>query len=524
MTTNQTPGIWGDQGDGTYRNPILFGDYSDPDCIRVGEDYFLICSEFHFMGMPLLHSRDLVNWRLVNRIYDCLPEPQFDAMSGYGEGCWAPSLRWHDGVFYVYFCTPNGLYMTCTRDPWGAWEPLYCVKAIKNWEDPCPVWDQEGNAYLGHSIHGAGPIILHRMSPDGRALLDEGEVIYRGPVAEGTKFYVHDGLYYLVIPEGGVPVGWETALRSKSLYGPYERQIVIEQKDSWINGPHQGALVDTPEGELWFLHFSQSGPAGRVVHLQPGEWVDGWPVPGQRSEGALCGKPVMRWRKPSLPEQPICGVQTSDDFAAPTLGWQWQWNHNPINDHWSLTARPGWLRLRGLPAEGDMLQVRNVLTQRIHGSCGVARVTLDAGGLSPGQSAGLMLLGDKSLSFGVLRTEQGLQLLCTRNNEPLTPPEDQPLPPNLPENILEMIKAMRKPIFVPGTLTLQLSYQYLNEVHVAWTPDGETWPELPMSFSYSLPFPNGTTWKGARIALFIRGAGGYADFSAFEYRHDGPQG
>lgn len=517
------PGIWGDQGDGTYRNPVLFGDYSDPDCIRVGEDYFLICSEFHFMGMPLLHSRDLVNWQLINRIYAHLPEPQFETMSGYGEGCWAPSIRWHDGIFYVYFCTPKGLYMTCTQDPWGLWEPLHCVKAIEKWEDPCPVWDQDGNAYLGHSVHGAGPILLHRMSADGKTLLDEGQIIYQGPVAEGTKFYIHDGRYYLIIPEGGVPVGWETALRSDHLYGPYERQIVLEQKDSWVNGPHQGALVDTPEGELWFLHFSQSGPAGRVVHLQPGEWRDGWPVLGQHNPGTLCGKPVLHWRKPHLPEQPLCAVQSSDSFANSELGWQWQWNHNPMAAFWSLTERPGHLRLHGLPSEGNMLQVRNVLTQRIQGSCGVIRVTLDVSALAPGQSAGLILLGDQSVCFGILRTGAGLQLLCSRNNAALIPPEEQPLPDDMPENIRAILQEMRKPILVPETLTLQLSYQYLSEVHLAWTPDGEVWPELPLSFSYSIRFPYGTTWKGTRIGLFTRNSGGYADFSNFEYLHDGPQ-
>lgn len=222
---------WGDLGDGTYANPILNGDYSDPDVIRVGSKYYMTCSEFHFMGMPILESDDMVNWRIIGQVFGSIDLPGYSDMTKYGNGTWAPALRYHDGKYWIYVCTPNeGLFMTTADNPAGPWAPLHCVKAVSGWEDPCPLWDDDGQAYLGRSQLGGGPIIIHRMSADGRTLLDEGRTVYEGPVAEGTKMFKKDGYYYLSIPEGGVSTGWQTVLRSKSVYGPYDdKKIVLEQ-------------------------------------------------------------------------------------------------------------------------------------------------------------------------------------------------------------------------------------------------------------------------------------------------------
>ena len=223
---------WGDQVDGTYRNPVLNIDFSDPDVIRVGEKYYMVASDFHFLGMQVLESEDMVNWQYVSQIYHRFDAPGWDDNKHYAGGSWAPAIRYHDGLYYVYFCTPDeGLYMSTAKDPHGPWAPLHLVKRVEKWEDPCPFWDEDGNAYLGRSRYGAGPIIIHRMSADGRQLLDDGITVYEGPVAEGTKFLKRHGYYYLVIPEGGVTSGWQTVLRSKNIYGPYERKIVL---DRWV--------------------------------------------------------------------------------------------------------------------------------------------------------------------------------------------------------------------------------------------------------------------------------------------------
>ena len=196
---------WGDLGDGTFANPILNGDYSDPDVIRVGRKYYMTCSEFHFMGMNILESDDMVNWKIIGRIFDRMDLDGYSGMNKYGNGSWAPALRYHDGKFWMYVCTPNeGLFMSTATDPAGPWSPLYQVKNVSGWEDPCPLWDEDGQAYIGRSQLGGGPIIIHKMSADGKTLLDDGRKVYEGPTAEGTKLFLKDGYYYISIPEGGV--------------------------------------------------------------------------------------------------------------------------------------------------------------------------------------------------------------------------------------------------------------------------------------------------------------------------------
>ncbi len=372
LSLNAQTRSWGDQGDGTYRNPVLNADFSDPDVIRVGNRYYMVASDFHFLGMQVLESEDLVNWRYASQIYHRFDEPGWDSNQHYAGGSWAPAIRYHNGLFYVYFCTPDeGLFMSTAKDAHGPWAPLHCVKHVEKWEDPCPFWDVDGQAYLGRSRHRAGPIIVHRMSPDGRQLLDEGVTVYTGPVAEGTKFLKRNGYYYLIIPEGGVGTGWQTVLRARSIYGPYERRVVLEQGSTNVNGPHQGALVDTPNGQWWFYHFQETPVLGRVVHLQPAHWENDWPVIGIDYDGNGIGEPVASagfasatGGKTVNSKEPFA-LQLSDDFGS-TLGLQWQWNHNPVDTHWSLNDRKGWLTLHALPAD-SLKQCRNQLTQKVVG-------------------------------------------------------------------------------------------------------------------------------------------------------------
>ena len=221
-----TDNHWGDQGNGTYINPVLNADFSDPDVIRVGDKYYMVASDFHYMGMQVLESVDMVNWRYVSQIYSRIDEPGWNEMKHYSGGSWAPAIRYHDGLYYVYFCTPDeGLYMSTAKSPCGPWAPLHLVKRVKKWEDPCPLWDDDGQAYLARSNYGAGPIIVHKMSADGKQLLDDGVTVYTGPVAEGPKWHKRNGYYYLLIPEGGVCCGWQTVLRYKNIYGPMDQKL-----------------------------------------------------------------------------------------------------------------------------------------------------------------------------------------------------------------------------------------------------------------------------------------------------------
>lgn len=502
----QTDSRWGDQADGTYVNPLLVADYSDPDVIRVGQKYYMTCSEFHFMGMPVLESEDMVNWRIVGRIFDRIDQERFDTMSGYGAGTWAPALRYHDGKFWMYVCMPNtGLYMSTAECAEGPWEPLHHVKEVSGWEDPCPFWDDDGKAYLGHSLLGAGPIIVHRMSSDGRRLLDEGKKVYEGPVAEGTKILKRDGYYYLSIPEGGVATGWQTVLRSTNIYGPYEGRRCLETGSTNVNGPHQGALVDTPDGEWWFYHFQSHSPQGRILHLQPVVWqADGFPLIGKDYDGNGIGEPVKVWQKPSTrkrskPRAP----QASDSFRRSKLSPQWAWNHNPVDSCWSLTQRKGWLALHALPAD-KLRSARNCLTQKVMGYMGEATVTLDFNDMRPGGRAGMGCLGRVYYAAGV-------EVLCDGTRHLYVERDGQAL-------LLDTL-----PKGVKGILYLRLTIDDVNNEHrFSYSLDGREFTAIGEAF------PEGDAdWKGYRIGLFCYSTeplGGTACFRDFEYRFDGPGG
>lgn len=501
---------WGDMGDGTYRNPILNADYSDPDVVRLGDKYYMVASDFHFIGMQVLESYDLVNWHIVSQIYDRFDYPGWDTNKRYAGGSWAPSIRWHDGRLWVFFCTPHeGLFMSTATDPAGPWTPLHCVKRVEKWEDPCPLWDDDGQAYLGHSLHGAGPIIVHRMSPDGRQLLDEGHTVYEGPVAEGTKWLKRDGRYYLSIPEGGVGEGWQTLLRADNIYGSYQRRVVLEQGSTAVNGPHQGALVDTPDGsEWWFVHFQSVHPLGRVVHLQPARWTaDGWLTIGEDYDGNGIGEPVMSYAKPKTdadtrPELP----QMSDEFTSDNLYWrghrqsalglQWQWCHNPVDSMWSLSERDGWLTLHAMPADSLRL-CRNMLTQKVTGYRSEATTLVDCRRLVAGTFAGLLCTGKTFRGIGVSR--DGIFTECDGRREPVA-------------------------LGSYDTVWLRVTIDNnINSHRFYYSTDGETF--IPAGSPFAM---RDGYWKGLRIGLFCydttqtatTAQSGTAQFDFFRYTVD----
>lgn len=363
-----------DQGDGTYTNPILYTDYSDPDAIRVGEDYFMIASSFcNTPAVPLLHSKDLVNWKVINYIIDKLPFPYYDKPV-HGCGTWAPAIRFHEGVYYAFIPMPDeGIMMCKTTDPWGKWsEPSY-VRKVVGWIDPCPFWDDDGKAYMvtGFARSRIGfksMLYMSPIEPDCSGVLDDGQFIYDGhatqPTIEGPKLYKRNGYYYIFAPAGGVKPGWQTVLRSRNIYGPYEEKIVLHQGNSPVNGPHQGAWVNTPSGEDWFLHFQDVGNAGRIVHLQPMRWVDDWPVIGVNDVDG-CGEPVLRYKKPDVGGTfPIDAPEDSDFFEGEKLGLQWQWNANYKEDWYSVGN--GQLTLFAQPSDPktQLCDVSNLLIQK----------------------------------------------------------------------------------------------------------------------------------------------------------------
>jgi beta-xylosidase len=412
-----TSTLWaklGDQGDGRYKNPILFSDYSDPDVIRVGKSYYLVASSFHFMpGIPVLESLDMVNWRIISHVFPRLDvDPKYSMIGGnrYAQGAWAPSIRFHENRYYVYFPTPKeGIFMSSAPSAEGPWTVPKPVISGSGYEDPCPFWDDDGSAYLVHSRVGAGPLILHRMSPDGTKVLDEGEVIVNDhltlPTLEGPKIYKRNGYYYIFAPYGGVGTGSQAVLRSKNIYGPYESRTVLEQGDTDVNGPHQGGYVETPGGQGWFLHFSHRGGYGRILYLEPVQWKGGWPVIGTPIEGRTAGQPVDVWPKPYIERSvTIETPQTSDEFNTNVLGLQWEWNHNPDDNNWSLKEHPGFLRLKA-SFSPDMIHARNTLTEQMEYEDFDLTTQIDVSGMEDGQRAGLVMFGVKPSWIGVIKAD-----------------------------------------------------------------------------------------------------------------------
>jgi beta-xylosidase len=378
----------------------------------------------------VLESHDLLHWSIVGHAlsrldfhpsYD-LPGPvDFDDLTErsranyalgyrYASGVWAPSIRYHGGRLYIYFVTPTeGIFMTSAPRASGPWEPPVRVIDQPGLEDPCPFWDDDGSAYLVHSRVGAGPLVLHALSPDGRKVLDTGQVIVEDPLhlptLEGPKLYKRKGWYYIFAPYGGVDSGSQAVLRARDIHGPYESRTVLARGATDVQGPHQGGYVETAAGEGWFVHFNSTGAYGRIVYLEPVRWEDDWPVIGERAVGGEVGQPVATFKRPATGAgHETVSPQTSDEFSGKTLGPQWEWNHNPDDRAWSLTARPGFLRLTALPAP-NLVSARNTLTQLLQGPAVQVTTRLAVDGMADGQKVGLAMFGRQPSWIGVVQKQ-----------------------------------------------------------------------------------------------------------------------
>ena len=493
-----------------YTNPVLYADYSDPDIIRAGEAYYLVASSFHFSpGIPVLRSEDLVHWKIVGHVlpklefgpdYDMVPPFTLtDAGSKpvgpglrYGEGVWAPAIRYHSGRFYVFWPTPKeGIFMASAATPEGPWTAPVSVISGPGYEDPCPFWDDDGQAYLVHGKVGAGPLILHRMSVDGTHVLDEGKVIVNDPqnlpTLEGPKLYKRGGWYYIFAPFGGVGEGSQVVLRAKNIYGPYDWKIVLSKGDTAVQGPHQGGYVETPSGQGWFLHFNQAGAFGRIDYLEPVSWQDDWPVMGED------GHPVMSHAVPDTGRQTHDRLQDSDEFASPKLGLQWAWNHNPDDRLWSLTERPGYLRLHAGPAE-HLVTARNTLTQILQGPHEIFTTRIDLSHMVEGQRAGLTLFGVKPVWIGAVDEAGSTHITFASAGVETAGPT------------------------AGKTIVLRAEVTSDQVVHFAYSRDGKRFTPL----GEPTPLAKFSWWKGSRPGLFTfsEGAqGGFVDVDWFHVRH-----
>jgi beta-xylosidase len=490
-----------DLGDGRYRNPVLHADYSDPDAIRVGDRFYMTASSFNNVpGLPLLESPDLVNWTLVGHALPRLePAAVFDRPQ-YGKGVWAPTLRWHDGRFWIFYPDPDyGVYVTTAERFAGPWSPPRLLLAGRGIIDPAPLWDDDGNAYLLHawakSRAGINNVLtLRRMDAQATRMLDDGgKIIIDGGrypgyhTVEGPKLYKAHGYYYVFAPAGGVEMGWQAVFRSRSIDGPYEARRVLDQGATPVNGPHQGAWVDAPDGKDWFVHFQDKGAYGRVVHLQPMRWQDGWPVIGAPGNSAGVGEPVIAYTKPVQGFGPAAPA-TSDAFDGPALGLQWQWGANPGPGWYSLTDNPGHLRLatQVVPeAEGYVRAAGAILTQKAPASRFIAETRVRLAGAVDGDRAGLIVNAMQYAWAGLRRNGGRTELVRTVCG---------PFGPRCREEATVILAD------APDALTLRMQMNENGFVNFAYSVDGREFKPAGDAF----PVTRGT-WVGAQVGLFSVG-------------------
>ena len=506
-----------DLGNGQYKNPVLYADYSDPDVVRVGRDFWLTSSSFnHVPGLPILHSRDLVNWTIVNHALPRLvPEEHFSAVH-YGDGVWAPSIRHHGGKFWIYYPDPDfGIYVVTASDPTGKWSTPVLVKPGKGLIDPCPLWDDDGKLYLVHawarSRSGKNNILtLLRLSDDGTRALDEGAVVVDGAkfagmhTLEGPKFYKRNGWYYIFAPTGGVTGGVQSVFRARRIDGPYEHRVVLAQGSSSINGPHQGALVDTPSGESWFLHFQDKGAYGRIVHLEPVAWHDDWPVIGENPNAEGAGQPVLTHTKPIAGER-VAVPQASDEFDGKTLGPQWQWEANPQPDWARLEG--GRLRLKAMttPAGGSLHMAPNLLFQKFPAAEFVVTTHVRVSASEAGNEAGLIVFGDDYAWVGVSVASGGASVVQVLNKGASKGGSEQ------------RVAAVR---MKGDTVFVRVSVAAEGKCRFSYSDDGKSFTPIGQEFTATAG-----RWVGAKVGIFaatVRDAGAgpgkpavYADFDWF---------
>lgn len=501
--------VWSpDNGNGTYTNPVINADYSDPDVCVAGEDYYLTASSFNCIpGLPVLHSKDLVNWEIVGHaVKELEPKQEFDRPS-HGNGIWAPSIRYHNGEFYIYWGDPDyGVFMVKTKDPAGEWSKPLCVIPGKGLIDTTPLWDDDGrcylvNAYANSRSRFASVIAIRELSADGTKPIGNPVIIYDGNgtesrTCEGPKIYKRDGWYWVMFPAGGVPTGFQVAMRSKNPFGPYESKVVLAQGKTKINGPHQGAWVHTKFGEDWFLHFQDKEAYGRVVHLQPVTWKDNWPVTGVDKDGDYCGEPVTTYRKPKTSGKvQVVNPAESDEFSDTRLGLQWQWHAN-YNETFGMPTAFGSYRVYTHKVSEkfqNLWEVPNLLLQKTPADKFTATTKIRFTSKDQNQTGGLLMMGLDYSGLVVKRVGNDFQLLqISCKSADKGKPQTEQLIATLKPTAVDQID------YQPGThidIYMRMSVND-GKMHFSYSLDGKKYTKCGTEFTM-----REGKWIGAKIGF-----------------------
>ena len=489
-------------------NPLTYTDIPDNDVVRVGEDYYMVSTTMYFCpGAPVMHSRDLVHWRIVDYVYDCLEDDDVynlrNGANAYGKGQWAASLRHEGGRWYALFIANDQgkTYIYSTPELGTRWER----KVIDRPFHDASLLFEDGRVFV---VWGNGDIRITELEPDLSGVKAGGvdQPLFTCPRegymlrAEGAHIYhIGDWYYVLVIdwPAGGVRT--ETCWRSRELLGEYEPRTILQGAfDGRRDGVAQGAIFDTPRGDWYAMMFQDHGAVGRIPTLQPLSWVDGWPVLGDN------GVPVKEFDVNLAPDGEDY-VWASDEFDSEKLALVWQWNHKPLDGCWSLSARPGWLRLTTGQLATDLSDARNTLTQRTFGPACTSTVLLDGSGLQPGDFAGLSAFQSNRADIGLRRTDAGLELYAVQAGTE--------------RRGRETVRVLQELLCTPAVapqVQLRIRYDFnVDQAWLAYSWDGTAWTELddPLQMRYTLDYFTG--YRSALYCYSTRATGGHADFDWF---------
>ena len=508
----------GDNGDGTFTNPVLWSDCPDPDLICVGEDYYLVTTTMHLMpGAPIMHSKDLVNWEIVSYIFDKLEEtPSYDMEGGtvYGRGQWATSLRYKDGRFFAYF-TPNDQppkgWVYSTTDPkTEKWE-LYSV--LPHFHDASFFFDDNGKAYM---VYGTG--MIRELKPDLTGVLDGGldmQLFDRdseeNSLLEGSRMIKKDGKYYLLMiswPRGGIRR--EVCYRADQIEGPYEKKVILETPFGGLDaGVAQGTIFDDPQGNWYGFIFQDRDGLGRAPMLMPCTWIDGWPMLGDEN-----GKVPEIMQKP-VQGQPVKGITNSDGFDASELKLCWQWNHNPVDDAWSLTERPGYLRLKTNKVSPTLYTARNTITQRMEGPQCSGTVALDLKGMKVGDRAGFSAFNSDAAVMSVECRQDGKYLVLTEESVILHPRTKAII--DVRREFVDEVALKKDKIY----LRIDADFRPGDTRDIAklwYSFDNKNWKRI--GNDYKMKFDWQRFFMGTKFAIFNYATvenGGYVDVDYFSY-------
>lgn len=519
-----------DNGNGTFTNPLFYDEFSDPDIIRVGEDYYLAGTTMHCVpGLVVLHSKDLVNWEFSSYCFDRFDDSDdFNLRNGkeaYGQGIWAPAIRYHNGKFYIFSnINGHGLQVFISDSAKGPWKHQ---KVNGDIYDLSVLFDEDGKIY---AVHKYGNVTITELKPDlsgpvegsSKVVIPEGNAM-----GEGHHIYKINGMYYILSADYS-PMGRMQCARSKSIWGPYETCVISERESfgyssGWsVNNAglgrqvpedgypfkvgkaadthlgcatiHQGGIVEAPDGKWWGVSMQDFNAVGRTVCLSPITWVDGWPYFGLEKN---LGRSPRTWFKPNdTVKTPQAPYERCDDFSEKTFKPIWQWNHNPNDKMWSLNQeRKGWLRLHSMPAK-QLLWAKNTLTQRAIGPVSYTSVKLDASRLKDGDEAGLGAINIPYASLGVVKSAKGLQLRWYDQN-----------------TNREMTEVLAQKV-----VWLRLWGNYdKSQLQYSYSLDGKSWKDMGEQIlsPYQLK-----TFQGVRVGLYAfnkaEKKGGVADFDDFK--------